>query len=139
MNHGTVSAAKPPTSSSFPFPGIATSSDGAGAVTWVETNITQGACAYPITSSTTMGTGYQTEVSNGKKNLWGDTLHFVGIFCGPIQEHQTAATLRQKTGFPIERVVLAHVRVEFRILPRALWTAMRFAHIHAGNREAGRK
>jgi len=28
-------------------------------VVWVETHITQGACAYPITSSTTMGGGYQ--------------------------------------------------------------------------------
>jgi hypothetical protein len=31
------------------FPGIPTTSDGAGMVTWVETHITQGACAYPIT------------------------------------------------------------------------------------------
>lgn len=73
---------------SFPFPGIPTTSDGAGAVTWVETHITQGACAYPITSSTTMGTGYQTEVSNGKKNLWGDLLSFVQ----PESEHSAAST-----------------------------------------------
>ena len=38
-----------------PYPGIPTTSDGAGMVVWVETHITQGACAYPITSSTTMG------------------------------------------------------------------------------------
>src|SRR5258706_11568212 len=44
-----------------PFPGIPTTSDGAGMVTWVETHITQGACAYPITSSTTMGGGYRSE------------------------------------------------------------------------------
>lgn len=75
-------------STQFPYPGIPTSSDGAGAVAWVETNITQGACAYPITSSTTMGTGYQTEVSNGKKNLWGDTLAFVQ----PESEHSAAST-----------------------------------------------
>lgn len=72
----------------FPFPGIPTTSDGAGAVVWVETLITQGACAYPITSSTTMGTGYQTEVANGKKNLWGDTLTFVQ----PESEHSAAST-----------------------------------------------
>ena len=42
-----------------PYPGIPTTSDGAGMVVWVETHITQGACAYPITSSTTMGGGYQ--------------------------------------------------------------------------------
>jgi len=83
MNNGTANG-----SHEFPFPGIPTSSDGAGCVTWVETHITQGACAYPITSSTTMGTGYQTEVSNGKKNLWGDTLTFVQ----PESEHSAAST-----------------------------------------------
>ena len=70
------------------FPGIPTTSDGAGGVVWVETSITQGACAYPITSSTTMGTGYQTEVANGRKNLWGDTLSFVQ----PESEHSAAST-----------------------------------------------
>ena len=49
------------------FPGIPTTSDGAGMVVWVETHISQGACAYPITSSTTMGGGYQAEVANGKQ------------------------------------------------------------------------
>ncbi len=73
---------------SFPYPGIPTTSDGAGGVVWVETNITTGACAYPITSSTTMGTGYQTEYSNGKKNLWGDGL----IFVQPESEHSAAST-----------------------------------------------
>lgn len=72
----------------FPYPGIPTTSDGAGGVVWVETHITHGACAYPITSSTTMGTGYETEVSNGKKNLWGDTLTFVQ----PESEHSAATT-----------------------------------------------
>ncbi|HVY71187.1 MAG TPA: 2-oxoacid:acceptor oxidoreductase family protein [Verrucomicrobiae bacterium] len=72
----------------FPFPGIPITSDGAGGVVWVETNVTQGACAYPITSSTTMGTGYETEVANGKKNLWGDTLSFVQ----PESEHSAATT-----------------------------------------------
>jgi len=72
----------------FPYPGIPTTSDGAGCVVWVETNITTGACAYPITSSTTMGTGYQTEVSNGKKNLWGDTL----LFIQPESEHSAASS-----------------------------------------------
>jgi pyruvate-ferredoxin/flavodoxin oxidoreductase len=72
----------------IPFPGIPTTGDGAAGVVWVETNITQGACAYPITSSTTMGTGYETEVSNGKKNLWGDTLTFVQ----PESEHSAATT-----------------------------------------------
>ena len=82
MNNGSTD------NSQFPYPGIPTSSDGAGAVVWVETHITQGACAYPITSSTTMGTGYQTEVSNGKTNLWGDILQFVQ----PESEHSAAST-----------------------------------------------
>src|SRR6476659_4674860 len=71
-----------------PFPGIPTTSDGAGMVTWVETHITQGACAYPITSSTTMGGGYQVEVANGKKNLWGEDLAFIE----PESEHSAAST-----------------------------------------------
>ncbi|MCX8090731.1 MAG: 2-oxoacid:acceptor oxidoreductase family protein [Verrucomicrobiae bacterium] len=72
----------------FPYPGIPTTGDGAAGVVWVETHITQGACAYPITSSTTMGTGYETEVANGKKNLWGDTL----VFIQPESEHSAAST-----------------------------------------------
>ena len=51
------------------FPGNPTTADGAGMVVWVETQITEGACAYPITSSTTMGGGYQVAVSNGKDKL----------------------------------------------------------------------
>src|SRR6202011_419780 len=72
----------------LPFPGIPTTSDGAGMVVWVETHITQGACAYPITSSTTMGGGYQAEVANGKRNLWGEELAFVE----PESEHSAATT-----------------------------------------------
>lgn len=72
--------------SKFPYPGLATTSDGAGAVAWAETNITQGGCAYPITSSTTMGQAYQVEVSKGGKNLWGDTL----FFFEPESEHSSA-------------------------------------------------
>ena len=39
----------------YEYPGIPTTCDGAEAVVWVETNISQGSGAYPITSSTTMG------------------------------------------------------------------------------------
>jgi pyruvate-ferredoxin/flavodoxin oxidoreductase len=70
------------------YPGLPTSSDGSGTVVWVESHVTQGACAYPITSSTNMGAGYQTEVSNGRKNLWGDTLAFVQA----ESEHSAAST-----------------------------------------------
>src|SRR2546425_12861506 len=55
-------------------------------VVWVETHVTQGACAYPITSSTTMGGGYQAEVANGKRNLWGEELAFIE----PESEHSAA-------------------------------------------------
>ena len=72
----------------FPFPGIPTTADGAGTVVWVETHITQGACAYPITSSTTMGGGYQAEVANGKRNLWGESLAFIE----PESEHSAASS-----------------------------------------------
>ena len=72
----------------FPFPGIPTTSDGAGTVVWVETNITQGACAYPITSSTTMGGGYQAAAADGKKNLWGEDLAFIE----PESEHSAATS-----------------------------------------------
>jgi pyruvate-ferredoxin/flavodoxin oxidoreductase len=79
------SAVSPPV---VPYPGIPTSSDGSGAVVWVETHISHAACAYPITSSTTMGAGYQMEVSNGKANLWGDVLGFVQA----ESEHSAAST-----------------------------------------------
>jgi len=59
------------------FPGIKSTADGAAIVVWVETHITQGACAYPITSSTTMGSGYQTVVANGGTNIWGEKMAFI--------------------------------------------------------------
>lgn len=70
-----------------PYPGIQITSDGAGAVVWVETNITQGSCAYPITSSTTMGVAYEMAVANGKKNLWDEKL----VFIQPESEHSSAS------------------------------------------------
>ena len=72
----------------FPFPGIPTTSDGAGTVVWVETHISQGACAYPITSSTTMGSGFESVVANGGKNLWDDDLVFIEL----ESEHSAATT-----------------------------------------------
>ena len=55
---------------------------------WVETHISQGACAYPITSSTSMGAGYQAAQANGKKNLWGEPLFFLEL----ESEHSSAST-----------------------------------------------
>ncbi len=72
----------------FPFPGIAATADGSEAVVWVETNISQGACAYPITPSTNMGGGYQLAVANGQRNLWGEPLAFLEL----ESEHSSAST-----------------------------------------------
>jgi pyruvate-ferredoxin/flavodoxin oxidoreductase len=72
----------------FPYPGIPTTADGSGAVVWVDSHITTGACAYPITSSTTMGVGYQMEVARGKENLWGERLGFLEL----ESEHSSAST-----------------------------------------------
>jgi pyruvate-ferredoxin/flavodoxin oxidoreductase len=60
-----------------PYPGTLTTDDGTGAVVWVETHITQAACAYPITPSTNMGVQYAQAAANGMKNLWGETLRFL--------------------------------------------------------------
>src|SRR5882672_7282607 len=70
----------------FQYPGIPTTCDGAEAVVHVEIEVAQAAGAYPITSSTTMGGGFNAAVMNGKKNLWGDTL----LFFEPESEHSAA-------------------------------------------------
>src|SRR6478672_8349900 len=70
----------------FEYPGIPTTCDGAEAIVWVETRISQGSGAYPITSSTTMGGGFNQAVSNGVPNLWGDQL----VFLEPESEHSSA-------------------------------------------------
>lgn len=75
-------------SQKFPFPGIPSTADGSEAVVWVEINVGQGACAYPITPSTNMGSGYQTAVANGQQNLWGEPLAFVEL----ESEHSSAST-----------------------------------------------
>jgi pyruvate-ferredoxin/flavodoxin oxidoreductase len=69
------------------FGGIPTITDGSGAVVWAEIHITQAACAYPITSSTTMGGGYSGAVANGQLNLWGEKL----LFIEPESEHSSAS------------------------------------------------
>lgn len=70
----------------FQYPGIPTTCDGAEAVVHVEIQVAQAAGAYPITSSTTMGGGFNAAVMNGGKNLWGDSL----IFFEPESEHSAA-------------------------------------------------
>ncbi|HZL91583.1 MAG TPA: 2-oxoacid:acceptor oxidoreductase family protein [Pirellulaceae bacterium] len=70
----------------FQYPGIPTTCDGSEAVVHVEINVTQASGAFPITSSTNMGGGYNAAVSAGHKNLWGDTL----LFVEPESEHSAA-------------------------------------------------
>src|SRR5437867_3399120 len=70
----------------FQYPGIPTTCDGAEAVVHVEVHVAQAAGAYPITSSTTMGGGFNAAVMNGVKNLWGDSL----LFFEPESEHSAA-------------------------------------------------
>src|SRR6266498_2797162 len=79
-------AADEPDRTEFQYPGIPTTCDGAEAVVHVEVKISQAAGAYPITSSTTMGGGFNASVMNGQKNLWGDTL----MFFEPESEHSAA-------------------------------------------------
>jgi pyruvate-ferredoxin/flavodoxin oxidoreductase len=71
----------------FQYPGIPTTCDGAEAVVHVEVHVAQAAGAYPITSSTTMGGGFNAAVMNGVKNLWGDPL----LFFEPESEHSAAS------------------------------------------------
>ena len=75
------------TPKSCPYPGIPATCDGAEVVVHVETHVTQGAGAFPITSSTTMGGGYNAAVMNGKRNLWGESL----VFVEPESEHSAAS------------------------------------------------
>lgn len=70
------------------FPGIPATADGSEAVVWVETQISQGACAYPITPSTNMGAGFQAAQAAEKKNLWGEPLFFLEL----ESEHSSAST-----------------------------------------------
>ena len=69
------------------YPGLPAIVDGSEAIAHVETRISQGACAYPITPSTTMAALYQAAVADGKTNLWGTPLRFLE----PESEHSSAS------------------------------------------------
>jgi pyruvate-ferredoxin/flavodoxin oxidoreductase len=79
-------AAPQPAERKFQYPGIPTTCDGSETVVHVEINVTQASGAFPITSSTNMGGGYNAAVMNGYKNLWGDLL----VFVEPESEHSAA-------------------------------------------------
>lgn len=70
-----------------PYPGIPRIVDGSEAVADVEIRISEAACAYPITPSTTMAAVYQAAVANGAHNLWGTPLRFEE----PESEHSSAS------------------------------------------------
>ena len=69
------------------FPGIPAIVDGSEAIAHVETRLSEVACAYPITPSTTMAAVFQAAVANGRANLWGTPLRFVE----PESEHSSAS------------------------------------------------
>jgi pyruvate-ferredoxin/flavodoxin oxidoreductase len=70
----------------YEYPGLPTTCDGSEAIVWVETRISQGSGAFPITSSTTMGAGFNAAKMNGIPNMWGDEL----VFMEPESEHSAA-------------------------------------------------
>jgi pyruvate-ferredoxin/flavodoxin oxidoreductase len=70
-----------------PFPGEPVVVDGSEAIASVETRISEVACAYPITPSTTMAAIYQAAVANGRPNLWGTPLQFIEL----ESEHSSAS------------------------------------------------
>jgi pyruvate-ferredoxin/flavodoxin oxidoreductase len=74
-------------SSSPRYPGIAAVADGSEAIAHVETRISEGACAYPITPSTNMAAAYQAAVADGRVNLWGTPLSFLEL----ESEHSSAS------------------------------------------------
>src|SRR3954462_9392414 len=83
----TTEPTREPAPAKYQYPGIPTTCDGAEAVVHCEIRISQAAGAYPITSSTTMGGGFNASVMSGGKNLWGDTL----MFFEPESEHSAAS------------------------------------------------
>jgi pyruvate-ferredoxin/flavodoxin oxidoreductase len=69
------------------YPGLPAIVDGSEAIAHVETRISEVACVYPITPSTTMAAIFQAAVASGKGNLWGTPLRFIE----PESEHSSAS------------------------------------------------
>ena len=69
------------------FPGTAVICDGSEVIASVETRISEAACSYPITPSTTMPAVFQAAVADGRTNLWGTPLAFLE----PESEHSSAS------------------------------------------------
>ncbi len=75
------------TESTAPYGGVPAIVDGSEAIAHVEVRISQAACSYPITPSTTMAAIYQAAVADGRTNLWGTPLAFIE----PESEHSSAS------------------------------------------------
>ena len=69
------------------YPGLPAIVDGSEAVAHVETRLSEVACVYPITPSTTMAALFQAGVAAGASNLWGTPLRFIE----PESEHSSAS------------------------------------------------
>jgi pyruvate-ferredoxin/flavodoxin oxidoreductase len=69
------------------YPGHPAVVDGSEAIAHVEVRISETACSYPITPSTTMAAIYQAAVADGAANLWGTRLAFIE----PESEHSSAS------------------------------------------------
>src|SRR6187551_1234979 len=69
------------------WPGVPVVMDGSEAVASVETRLSEVACVYPITPSTTMAAVFQAAVADGRTNLWGTPLRFIE----PESEHSSAS------------------------------------------------
>jgi pyruvate-ferredoxin/flavodoxin oxidoreductase len=74
--------------SDAPYPGTPAVVDGSEAIASVETRISEIACAYPITPSTTMAAIFQAAVADGRPNLWGTPLRFIEL----ESEHSSASS-----------------------------------------------
>jgi len=70
------------------YPGTLAILDGSEAIASIETRISEIACAYPITPSTTMAAIFQGAVADGRPNLWGTPLRFVEL----ESEHSSASS-----------------------------------------------
>jgi pyruvate-ferredoxin/flavodoxin oxidoreductase len=77
-----------PAAHNVPYPGIPGTADGAATVVHVETRATEAGIAYPITSSTTMGVGYQNAYANGMRNVWGTPINWLQL----ESEHSSASS-----------------------------------------------
>src|SRR6187455_2497096 len=69
------------------WPGVPVVMDGSEAIASVETRLSEVACVYPITPSTTMAAIYQAAVAGGRTDLWGTSLRFIE----PESEHSSAS------------------------------------------------